>query len=341
MAEHLLIGILIGMASGIVALIVISALTLRRFEVARATETARVHRALADLQRSCEQIEHGVAEDIAATRRELETAMRDARDESAHSARALRDEITGGLRGVSDSFGRGLGELTRLQKGQTEVLTERFTELTDTAVGALREHPMPSLSQLAEAQERQLAAVAAELRGLAEVMDVRLDEARAQMDDGLRQIQADHRDNLDHARAEAVGHAKDLRNELVESLKAQLEEIRSSVDQQLESTLERRIEERFTLVGDRLQLVSERLEQVHRGLGEVQTFAAGLGNIQRALTNVRLGTTKTRGGQPAPPAEDAGGRPRTTRRKSKALPATNDDPVESTERTPHALRAQQ
>jgi DNA recombination protein RmuC len=327
MAEHLLIGILIGMASGIVALIVISAFTLRRFEVDRATEASRLYRVVADLQRSCEQIEQSMAEDVAGTRRELETALRDARDESAHSARALRDEITGGLRGVQDVFGRGLGELTRLEKTQTDALAARFTELTATAVDALRDHPMPPLSHLAEAQERQLAAVAAELRGLAEVMDVRLAEARSQIDEGLGQIQADHRDNLEHARAEAVGHAKDLRNDLMESLKAQIEEIRSSVDQQLESTLERRIEERFTAVSERLQLVSERLEQVHRGLGDVQSFAAGLGNIQRALTNVRLGTTKTGSTQPTTPAQDAEGRSRAARRKPKALPATNDEAV--------------
>ncbi len=340
MADHLLIGILIGLASGITALIVISALTLRRFDVARATEATREHRALAELQRSGDRIERSVHADIAATRRELETATRDARDEAADSARALRDEITGGVKGVRDAFARGLGELTHLQKGQTDVLAERLAQLTDDAVAALRDHPMPTLSHLAEAQERQLAAVAAELRGLADVMDMRLDEARGQLDEGLRHIQADYRDSLDHVRAEAVGHAKDLRNELVESLKAQLEDIRSSADQKLESTLERRLEESFTLVSERLQLVSERLDQVHRGLGEVQTFAAGLGNIQRALTNVRLGTTKTRGGQGAPPAEAADGRPRAIRRKPKAVPATSGEGVE-TERPPHALRAQQ
>lgn len=340
MADHLLIGILIGMASGIAALIVISALTLRRFDVARHLESTRLHRALAELQRSSERAERSVREDIAATRGELETATRDSRDESAQSARALRDEITGGLRNVTDAFVRGLEELTRLHKAQTDTLAQHVSHLTDSAVAALRDHPMPTLSHLAEAQEHQLAAVAAELRGLADVMDMRLDETRSQLDEGLRRIQADHRDNLDHVRAEAVGHAKDLQNELVESLKAQLEDIRSSVDQKLDSTLERRLEESFTLVGERLQLVSERLDQVHRGLGEVQTFAAGLGNIQRALTNVRLGTTKTRGGPGATPAEAADGRPRAIRRKPKAVPANSVEAVE-TERAPHALRAQQ
>ena len=109
----------------------------------------------------------------------------------------------------------------------------------------------------------------------------------------LRQIQADHRDGLEQQRAEAIGHAKDLRNEMVESAKLHLEQVRSIVDENLETTLERRLGDRFRLVTERLELVSERLEQVHRGLGEVQSFATGVGDLQRALVRVRLGGTRT------------------------------------------------
>ena len=122
MADHMLIGILFGIASGIAALIIVASVTLRRFEVAQHVEPARVHRALAELQASNERAEHTVRHELDATRRELETATREARDESATSARALRDEIAGGLKGVSDSFGRGLRDLGSLQQRQTEVL---------------------------------------------------------------------------------------------------------------------------------------------------------------------------------------------------------------------------
>ena len=345
MAEHALIGILVGMASGIAALLVISALTLRRFDVARRLETARLHRALAEMQKASERAEECVRQDLAVTHHEIEAATRDARDEAADSARALRDEITGGLKGVSDALARGVGELSRLQVEQTDVLAERLSGLTEAAVGALRDHPMPTLSHLAEAQEQQLGALAAELRGLADVIDGRLADTRSQLDERLQQLENDQRDSLEQLRAEAVGHAKDLRNDMLESLRAQVELLRTSVDEKLESTLERRLEENFTLVGERLRLVSERLEQVHRGLGEVQTFAAGLGNIQRALANVRLGTTKTRGSRAATPAPDADAGPPATRRRPRRDPDHGGEAVEApspvTERTAHALRAQQ
>jgi DNA recombination protein RmuC len=298
MTDHILIGLLIGMTSGIAALIVISAVTLRRFDVAGRLEQARVQRSLADLQRSWERAEETIRQDIATTHRELEAATRDARDESSEGARALRDQIAGGLTSLTTS------------------LTGRLTELTQPVLGALRAHPMSTLGQMAEAQERQLGAVTAELRGFTETVHTRLDEVRSLLAERLHQMQADNRDSLEQLRADAVGHAKDLRNDVFESLESQIEQIRATVDVKLESTLQRNLDAHFSRVGERLELVSERLEQVHQGLVEVQTFAAGVGNIQRALAAVRLGGTKSRR-DPAAAAGDAGARPRATRRRSK------------------------
>ena len=63
----------------------------------------------------------------------------------------------------------------------------------------------------------------------------------------------------------------------------QLNEMRKTVDEKLQSTLEKRLGESF-------QQVSERLEQVHKGLGEMQTLASGVGDLKKVLSNV-----KTRG----------------------------------------------
>lgn len=59
-----------------------------------------------------------------------------------------------------------------------------------------------------------------------------------------------------------------------------LEEMRRTVDEQLQGTLEKRLGESF-------KLVSERLEAVQRGLGEMQTLASGVGDLKRVLTNVK------------------------------------------------------
>jgi hypothetical protein len=171
MTDHLLIGILIGIVSGTVALIVIAVVTLRRFELAREVEPLRLHRALAELQSTTERTERTLHDDIEAARRELETVARDSRDESSAVARALRDEIAGGLKDVSDAFARGLGDLRSLQQRQSEALAGRLAELTDAAVAALRDHPLPALARMAEAEaqgRRRPARVLAEELGTVE-----------------------------------------------------------------------------------------------------------------------------------------------------------------------------
>ncbi len=63
----------------------------------------------------------------------------------------------------------------------------------------------------------------------------------------------------------------------------QLEQMRQTVDEKLQKTLNDRITQSF-------QLVNERLEQVYAGLGEMKTLASGVGDLKKVLSNV-----KTRG----------------------------------------------
>jgi DNA recombination protein RmuC len=62
-----------------------------------------------------------------------------------------------------------------------------------------------------------------------------------------------------------------------------LDEMKKTVDNKLQQSMEKHFNESF-------KLISERLEQVHKGLGEMQTLAAGVGDLKKVLTNV-----KTRG----------------------------------------------
>jgi DNA recombination protein RmuC len=62
-----------------------------------------------------------------------------------------------------------------------------------------------------------------------------------------------------------------------------LEKMRATVDEKLQSTLEKRLGESF-------KMVSDRLEQVHKGLGEMQGLAAEVGSFKSLMTGV-----KTRG----------------------------------------------
>jgi DNA recombination protein RmuC len=59
-----------------------------------------------------------------------------------------------------------------------------------------------------------------------------------------------------------------------------LEKMRATVDEKLQSTLEKRLGESF-------KQVSERLEQVYKGLGEMRNLATGVGDLKKVLTNVK------------------------------------------------------
>ena len=75
------------------------------------------------------------------------------------------------------------------------------------------------------------------------------------------------------------GQLKTLRDEN----SRKLEQMRETVDEKLQSTLEKRLGESF-------RQVSDRLEQVYKGLGEMRSLATGVGDLKKVLTNV-----KTRG----------------------------------------------
>ena len=118
----------------------------------------------------------------------------------------------------------------------------------------------------------------------------------------LEMVDRSLRDEFSRNREEAGAAAKNQREELTKSLEnvrsvvdvrlrqlqddnaKQLDQMRATVDEKLQGTLEKRLGESF-------KLVSDRLDQVHQGLGAMQQLASDVGGLQRVLTNV-----KTRGG---------------------------------------------
>ncbi|MDH6358069.1 DNA recombination protein RmuC [Parabacteroides sp. PF5-9] len=102
-----------------------------------------------------------------------------------------------------------------------------------------------------------------------------LNEFRETFDRGItsfNELQREKFDKLD-----------DRQQKLIENTEKRLEEIRVTVDEKLQKTLNERISQSF-------RLVSEQLEGVQKGLGEMQTLAQDVGGLKRVLSNV-----KTRG----------------------------------------------
>lgn len=102
---------------------------------------------------------------------------------------------------------------------------------------------------------------------------VKLTQANADSQVGIQKSLAEE---LERIRNENRQSMATVREETAKSL----DKIRATVDEKLQTTLEKRIGESF-------QLVSQRLEQVQKGLGEMQTLANDVGGLKRVLTNVK------------------------------------------------------
>ncbi|MBQ5815260.1 MAG: DNA recombination protein RmuC, partial [Flavobacteriales bacterium] len=72
-------------------------------------------------------------------------------------------------------------------------------------------------------------------------------------------------------------HLKNIR----EDNEKQLDRIRTTVDEKLQTTLEKRLTESF-------KRVTDQLESVHKGLGEMQSLAVNVGDLKNVLTNVKI-----------------------------------------------------
>jgi DNA recombination protein RmuC len=152
-------------------------------------------------------------------------------------------------RAVKDEIARQREEIAAQARALREELGASLKSSGDSTVN--------SLGEIGKAQRGQLETFSGQLAKLTDSNEKKLGELRTVVETKLTQIQTDNA--------------------------AKLEEMRKTVDEKLQGTLEKRLGESF-------KLVSDRLEQVHKGLGEMQVLAAGVGDLKKVLTNV-----KTRG----------------------------------------------
>ena len=158
------------------------------------------------------------------------------------------------LSAVRDELARNIAQ----SQQATDARFENFRTSLDGAARAQRDEAAAGRQALQEQLATSLEAVATKINALT-------------LENADRQIKLQS-SMADHIKRMQEGNEK------------KLDEMRMTVDEKLQGTLEKRLGESF-------KLVSENLEQVQRGLGEMKTLANGVGDLQRVLTNV-----KNRGG---------------------------------------------
>ncbi len=158
-------------------------------------------------------------------------------------------------------------EVSRLQKAQEQTAARAHDDLIRN-LQQLNESLLSAYGQMNRSQAEQVNAVIQQsyenVHSLQRIIDenmqrseMRVEALRKTMDENMRLMREENAKKLN--------------------------EMRMTVDEKLNETLEKRLTSSFSQV-------SERLEQVYRSLGEVHSLASGVGDLKRMLSNV-----KTRG----------------------------------------------
>lgn len=161
------------------------------------------------------------------------------------------------LREFQERTDRSIRDEIARSRAETQMSSQQERAELATALKSFGDTVQKSIAEISRMQNDQLENFSRQISLLAATSEKKMEDIRLVIDEKLRQIQEDNTRQLDR--------------------------MRETVDEKLQSTLEKRLGESF-------KQVSERLELVHQGLGDMRNLAAGVGDLKKVLTNV-----KTRG----------------------------------------------
>ena len=172
--------------------------------------------------------------------------------------KANREALSGNLKDFILEQRRKFEDLTGGQKelssGTIEQL-EKISTLTATRLAALTEQDRNDSQLMREALQNAF-------RNFSETFDKNVQS--------FNTLQKEKFDQLDHKQTL-----------LLQSNEKKLEEMRVTVDEKLQKTLNERLGQSFEMVG-------KQLESVQKGLGEMQTLAQDVGGLKKVLSNVKM-----------------------------------------------------
>jgi DNA recombination protein RmuC len=201
------------------------------------------------------------------------------RTELQGELRGSRTETTGALQVSMERLGQSLRES---QRETADLQATRISELT-AAEGKLMAELTAAQNRRFEAQDARLDAMQKALHAL---LSERMDGLNATVERRLSEVDKQFR----QFREQSTATQEQLRRTMEERMTAmqtrnaeQLEQMRATVDEKLQKTLDERISQSFKMVNDRLA-------DVYKGLGEMQTLAGDVGDLKKVMAGV-----KTRG----------------------------------------------
>ena len=232
------------------------------------------------LQRRTREAEKRLSELSAGVTEQLAAAGARTQEERQQTKR----ELSEAMQNVNDSMLRMMGEITRTQQGQMDSLGGQMR-----AAGRQEEE---RIERVRETVDRRLSSYEERLGGVGRTLEdklagneQRMENMRQTIEDGLRRISDDNRE--------------------------QLEQMRLTVDEKLNATVDQRLEASFAAVARRLEQVSSSLNAMQSLAGSVDELRHTLGGAQPlgAWGEVQLGALLSQMLAPEQYAQHASVRP--------------------------------
>ncbi len=201
----------------------------------------------------------------------------------------------GGLPAKIDSLQLGLKEDFRLNRLETAALAkENRTELSNTIRDFMMDQKikfddlrkdqrllgtstLEQLEKISLQVETRLAALTRQDKEDNELMRETLEKAFT----GFRDTFDRNVESFNKLQKEKFSQLDLQQSRMIESNEKKLEEMRVTVDEKLQKTLNERLGQFFDMVG-------KQLESVQKGLGEMQTLAQDVGGLKKVLSNVKM-----------------------------------------------------
>ncbi len=194
------------------------------------------------------------------------------RKESADTATGLRTEIGNQLNKFTQTFSGQLGNLTKSNEEKLEAIRKTFEEKLVDFQKSIDTNSKESRNELKDNLE-------AFKKELNEALKDYKERMREQFSDFERSQKTQNVANSEKISELKLSLEKSVIT-MQEGNEKKLEEMRKTVDEKLNETLEKRLGESF-------KQVSDRLEAVHKGLGEMQTLAVSVGDLKKVMSNVK------------------------------------------------------
>ena len=211
--------------------------------------------------------------------REEKNSQSTLRTEMQAELRGARTETVSTVQTSMEKLGQSLRES---QRETAELQAKRIADLNDSE--------RKLMAELTEAQTRRFEAQDARIeamqKSLNALLSERMDGLNTNVGQRLTEVEKQFKDFREQSAAaqELLRKTMEERMTLMQTSNSEkLEQMRATVDEKLQKTLDDRISQSF-------KLVNERLADVYKGLGEMQTLAGDVGDLKKVMAGV-----KTRG----------------------------------------------